>query len=292
MIPVHISTGEVYYLPRNFILTKLQGSSLAASLGPENKRESAPVPEAKDITLTDPRVTPEVMQMLFLYSQGYEPASHIPSLAGAAEALNTPWLNYYVDPLYDEIPNVESINDDTNRHILQRAMGQDKAWMIRYFLSKGWVPSSQDFIWAVELGALEIVKVLLESGQVNPADYHNEAISAAACQKNPAMIQILLADPRVNPGDYDNQALFSALLRENLEVVKLLLADPRVNPAARQNMAIISVASGNRLEEAKLLLADPRVNPADQDNLALNWAKMMHYPEMVELLSADPRVRN
>lgn len=280
MIPVHISTGEVYYLPHNFILTKLQGSPLAAALNSESK------------DLTDPRVTPEVMQMLFLYSQGYEPASHIPSLAGAAEALNLPWLNYYVDPLYDKIPNLEDINDQDNRWILHQIMEQDKAWLIRYFLSKGWNPPSRDFIWAVESGALNIVKVLLEDGRVNPAAYDNEAIIMAACREDPDMIKILLGDPRVNPGDSNNQALFSALLRDNRKVVKLLLADPRVNPAARQNEAIIMAASGNRLEEAKLLLADPRVNPADQDNLALRWAKWQHYEEMVELLSTDSRVQN
>jgi hypothetical protein len=106
--------NQTFSLPRDFILTTLQGSLLADALELD--------PEATLIPMTNPIITPAVMQFLVDYSNGREPEKHIPDLISASRYLNLPWMLYYVDPLYDEIPNKQNWAAPENMDIWRRTI--------------------------------------------------------------------------------------------------------------------------------------------------------------------------
>jgi hypothetical protein len=104
MIRVILQPYQVeFYLPKDFIHTSLKGSLLDQALQEDLNATEIPIP--------NPDVTPEAMQMLVDYSQGREPIRHLPTLIPAERYLNIPWMLYYVDPMYDQIPDRVNIND-------------------------------------------------------------------------------------------------------------------------------------------------------------------------------------
>jgi hypothetical protein len=81
---------------------------------------------------------------------------------------------------------------------------------------------------AAKFNRLEIVRLLLEDGRVNPKHRHNYAIRVAAENGFKEIVQLLLTDKRVNPSDDDNYAITYASINGHIEVVRMLLADDRV----------------------------------------------------------------
>jgi|SRR5579884_912117 len=244
---------QVFSLPKDFIL-----SSLSHSLFSEALQED---PSATEITIPNPDVTPDAMDVIVNSSLGLEPLHHNPNLILAYRYLNIPFLLYYVDPLYDQIPDRQVITDPRNRKVWEEAIKTDHDLIVGYYLVKGWVPTNVDFITAARIGATKVVRLLLGDARVNPADRNNLAIRWAAEQGH-------------------------------LEVVRLLLGDARVNPAAGNNMAIRWAASKGQEEVVRLLLGDARVNPADENNEAIIRAAENGHDAVVKLLETDPRVRD
>ena len=95
---------------------------------------------------------------------------------------------------------------------------------------------------AIELacrdGHLEIVRLLLADGRVNPADQNNKAIELACNYGRLEIVRLLLADGRVNPADQNNKAIEEAFKHGYVEIVRLLLADQRVNPISCFQIAV------------------------------------------------------
>src|SRR5579884_4127959 len=60
-------------------------------------------PNATTIDITNSVVTPEAMQTILDYTQGIEPAAANQELAAVDRYLNIPWLQYYADPLYNQV---------------------------------------------------------------------------------------------------------------------------------------------------------------------------------------------
>jgi hypothetical protein len=279
LLPYHTS----FSLSKDFILSSLPQSLFSEALQDD--------PTASEITLTNPDVTPDAIQMLVDSSHGIEPRQHNPNLILAYRYLNIPWLLYYVDPLYDQIPNREIITDPRNREVWEEAIKTDHELIVGYYLVKGWVPTNKDLIMAAKKGAAKVVRLLLGNERVNPATWNNHAIRWAAGNGHLDVVRLLLGDDRVNPADLNNYAIIGAAEEGHLEVVRLLLGDDRVNPADLNNQAIRMAASKGHLEIVRLLLVDARVNPADKNNEAVKWAAEEGHLEVVELLKADPRVQ-
>ena len=120
---------KTFILPREFILTTLQGSLFADALESD--------PEATVIPMINPLVTPAVMQFLVDYSQNREPPKHIPDLINAHRYLNIPWMMYYTDPLYDKIIDKVDWNSSSNQAILETAIRENRIWIVGYYLMKG-----------------------------------------------------------------------------------------------------------------------------------------------------------
>ena len=72
------------------------------------------------------------------------------------------------------------------------------------------------------------------------------------------VVRLLLADGRVNPAASDNYAIRLASENGRTDVVRLLLADGRVDPAAKDNYAIREASCYGHVDVVRLLLADVR----------------------------------
>lgn len=110
---------------------------------------------------------------------------------------------------------------------LHEAITHSRSKVVKLLLTDGRViPTSEDFIRAIECLNEEIVKMLLDDGRVDPSVGLAEAIDA---ERN-NIIKMILQDPRTDPSFENNYPLTTALSLGNYEIVEMLLADPRVNP--------------------------------------------------------------
>src|SRR5581483_2818356 len=164
--------GQVFSLSKDFILSSLPHSLFSEALQDD--------PLAEELILSNPDLTPEAMELIVNYSQGIEPLHHNPNLILANRYLNIPFLLYYVDPLYDQIPNRQIITDPRNRDVWEEAIKTDRDLIVGYYIAKGWVPTDEDFITAATNGSMKVVRLLLGDARVNPADRNNEAIICAS----------------------------------------------------------------------------------------------------------------
>jgi hypothetical protein len=144
---------QTFSLPRDFILSTLAGSLLADALEGD--------PEATVIPIPNSVITPAVMQFLVDFSQGIEPTKHIPDLIKASAYLNLPWMMYYVDPLYDYITDKVDLTSPSNRAVLNKAIQEDRVWVVGYYLNKGVKPTPENFVDAINAQAGDVFALLL-----------------------------------------------------------------------------------------------------------------------------------
>ena len=97
---------------------------------------------------------------------------------------------------------------------------------------------------------LEIVKLLLEDGRLDPSIHDNQAIRLAVRDGNFEMVELLLKDPwkRVDLSKDRNQCLEWACERGNPDIVELLLKEP-VNPADFGGHSIILAVQRGHVNE-------------------------------------------
>ena len=164
---------------------------------------------------------------------------------------------------------------------------------------------------AVKYGNVDIVKLLLEDERSNPTlDYIIEAIKKEYIE----ILKLLLANGRVDPGETDNQAIFTACSLGYREVTIILLNDDRVDPSDTRedifgylivenhsisqpekirygrNPKLRVSSEDERLAILEILLADARVDPSIDDGSALIYALDVKYFKIFNRLLADKRI--
>ncbi len=269
-----------FYLPKDFIQTSLPGSLLDQALQED--------PDATEILIPNPDVTPEAMQFLVNYSQRKEPERHLPSLILAERYLNIPWMLYYVDPLYDQIPNRTDINDPVNQDILDLAIGTNHDLIVGYFIAKGWKPTPDDLVQAYDANAWKVIRVLLMADVPIDPILKNEILEGAAGEGQLEVMKLLMQKYKIDPtGRYHiNYPLIRASEYNHHAVLRQLLTDPRVSP----NAALLSDYDNKYDEETLRILANnPRTTPR-MKGIALWWASHNGYIQLVRELIADPQV--
>jgi len=179
-------------------------------------------------------------------------------------------------------------------------------------------------IKAVEVGNLDVLKLLIENGKVD-ANYNEGQFFRLACYHNrPSIVTYLLSK------NYDriyailyNYAITKAVDRGRVEIIDILLSDrcaPQtlpdrmlsesfcagigrtdiaqrllargIDPSYSSNIAITMACKGKSEDLVSLLLADERTNPAANNNTALYTACCCLSPRIVSILLADSRVRD
>jgi ankyrin repeat protein len=263
-----------FYLPEDFIRTALQGSLLDQALQEDSDATEIPIP--------NPDVTPEAMQFLVDYSQGKEPEKHLPSLILAERYLNIPWMLYYVDPMYDQIPDRANIKDPANQDILALAIGTNHDLIVGYFIAKGWKPTPDDLLQAYEASAWKVIRVLLMAGVDIELRVKTSLLDGAAGDGELEVIKLLMRDPKLNPTEPAGANYPLRLASENGHhaVMRQLLTDPRVDP----NVVIQDHHHDRYDEEALRILAnDPRTD-SDSKETVLYYAAYHGYTPLVQEL--------
>ena len=255
---------QTFSLSRDFIQNTLHGSLFADTLKLD--------PEATFIPLTNPVITPAVMQFLVDYSQGKEPDKHIPDLIQASGYLRIPWMLYYVDPLYDAITDRAAVSLNLSSHnldVVNRAIKENRLWVVGYFLIRGFQPSAQ----MIERASHDMFKLLLSKYNF---DYDSKGylhmIEIAAQNGWEDILNILFEHP--SPLDMTglgetstntNWALYYAALSGQSETVKWLLQRPDVDPTVEDYQILYEAARKKQWPVVNILLADPRVKEAGPD---------------------------
>jgi hypothetical protein len=272
-----ILQNQTYILPKEWIRSNLPGSLLDSALQDD--------PEATELMITHPDVSPESLQILVNLAKGLEPEKHSPSLALAHRYLNIPGLLYYTDPLYDQIPNRQDITNAVNKPVFDTAIDDNHSLIVGYYLLKGLIPTDAMLRQAVWAGATNVVKVLLMMGNSDPSVAVDYALREAASLGHAEIVELLLADTRVDPTVYECECLVMASKYGHVEVVKVLLADSRVGLCYN---AIRTAAQEGQVEILALFLADARIGSRDIQR-ALYAALDESQSEIVALIQADPR---
>ena len=86
---------------------------------------------------------------------------------------------------------------------------------------------------AVDVGNLEAVKLLIESG-VDPSIKGNWAITWASNDGHKDIGELLVKDKRVNPADRGNDAILWAAHNKYKEIVRLLIKHSKVRDSLSQ----------------------------------------------------------
>lgn len=282
MIALHLQPyNRTFYLPKAFIQTALAGSLIDIALQED--------PNATEIPIPNLDVAPEAIQFLVDYSQGKEPEHHIPNLIPAERYLNIPWMLYYVDPLYDDIPMRNQPNNPVNRDVIETALKTDHELIIGYFLAKGWMPEQADWSRALFYYSPKVLQLLVTDIHINPGD-NTVSLQVAAEHDNLKLVQSLMRDKRIKTFQRD-AALQAAASRNLPEMLQQLLSDPDVNP----NPVVLYGSSPEMKNEydaetIQILLNDPRVT-AKTKNTAFHNAVESDEADFIEQLYRDPEVK-
>lgn len=116
----------------------------------------------------------------------------------------------------------------------------------------------------------ELIKKGIKSNATNLGIGHNILLQRAAANGNYELVRLLLKSPYVDPADTtddgirygideSNWAIRRAAVNGQYEVVKLLLKDGRSDPTTRNNFALRHAFKGGHKDIVKLLLKDKRV---------------------------------
>lgn len=298
---------QTFSLPKDFILTTLHGSLFADALELD--------PEATLIPMTNPIITPAVMQFLVDYSQGKEPEKYIPDLIEASRYLNIPWMLYYTDPLYDYISNKQNWAAPDNGAIWSQAIKGNHVWIIGLLLAKG-MPAGQfnlneaitakavDVValllekinydprmtWSVALqsGSVPIIKLLEATGQY-PLDWqhlHN-ALYETVHSNQPELFEYFLQEFASKFGFTNVDTVYSQAIdfgRASMVTAVLQYDGPKGGD-------IWSSLHKNHPTIALQLISDPRFDPNDNLSSNLDLAAGRGYAEVIAALINNPKTR-
>jgi ankyrin repeat protein len=318
-VAIHLEPyNQTFSLSRAFILSTLAGSLFAEALDVD--------PNATRISLSNPIVTPAVMQFLVDYSQGKEPERHIPDLIQASRYLNIPWMMYYVDPLYDEITDRVNWFSEENHAIFEEAIRENKYWLVNYYLSKGVKPIEDDIRAAIESKALNVFTLLLpmvEDGNLtellslaveNQFKPGVETFIAMGAPISRTMLMRAIDQPDIfkrllDKAEQDQKIIYpefnalipyenivKAFIKTTAATGKLgtldLLLSTNISPSFNQNVALeeaIEANPDNIVEVTKHFLAHSLFNPNLQLPTLIIAAALINQEEIIKLLLQDPR---
>lgn len=124
-----------------------------------------------------------------------------------------------------------------------------------------------DFTTACLDGNLGRVKEFLADGTFDPVSAESDAVECAVMSGCLDVVRVLLEDGRVDPsGGGENAALMEACVNGDLGMVQLLMGDTRVTP--NSDMLVVSCSCGH-LDVVKCLINHPNVDPGYSNNLAM-----------------------
>lgn len=144
------------------------------------------------------------------------------------------------------------------------------------------------FSHAAKTGQLELLMLISDMPDIDPAANNNYAIGVAAEYGHLDCVKFLCTRLNVDPAADDNYAIRWASMNGHLEIVSFLSAFPTVNPAAQENHAIRWASENGHLNVVKFLSTLPNVDPAAENNYALRWAAKKGHVAVASFLASLP----
>jgi len=162
---------------------------------------------------------------------------------------------------------------------------------IKLALKRGIDPgynNSEAFIRAALNGNIEVMKVLLETGKVDPQPAFFPTLMNHKVNTLNFLLDNNLVDSTVN----NSIALYDALDFFDEKILEILLKDGRLDPRIGNNrlFMLASKSSFSSREKVIALLKDGRADPSYLNNYLINWAAKKGYSDIVKLLLKDNRV--
>lgn len=132
---------------------------------------------------------------------------------------------------------------------LYSAIETDSVDSVSILIDAGFDPSTDNNICidhAINRGYFRMVWILLKDIRVNPCNVRNNMFTCTARNVGHVeVVRLLLNDGRLDPSINNNKALIDACNGEQVEYVRLLLEDPRVDPKARDSDPVRAVYTRN-----------------------------------------------
>lgn len=226
-------------LPRQALIDSFPQSLFAQALSED--------PEALEIILENPIITPEDIRVIRDYLQGIEPSHSNPHLAEVDRYLNLPQLQVYADPLYDEIYHLMAPFQFQVGEAPPFHSGTHKTPVL--IATNTEEPNWSVFVHAWYEQDRPIIEYLVQKG----FDL-NGALIQALNEDRMDVVEYLLTLPGINPSAWNNQALITASWRHRSKIVKQLLKFPGVTAAAQDYEPILVAIYSNDAETLAALL--------------------------------------
>jgi hypothetical protein len=149
----------------------------------------------------------------------------------------------------------------------------------------------ESFHIAIEDNDILKVKELLLNKDVKPEQQKSRSIQTAVELGRYSILKLLLEDGRANPAEFCDAFVKNAASGGHSKILRLLLKDPRVNPSEDENYALRLAAENGHYQCLKLLYNDERTNPYMNDFEILRYAALNGHHKVVEFLLKDKKIR-
>ena len=195
-----------------------------------------------------------------------------------------------------DINKTKTISNDTPLYV---AAKNKHIEIVRLLLSSPSIDVNNVFYLAIKNGETDIVRILIEEPLVNinkQLQYRFPPIRVAVELGQLEIVKLLLDHPRII---LDRIGLLDSAVRNGfVSIVKLLLADPRIDineaPAHGGSTPLLSAIRNGNIEIVKLLLADPRIdiNKLTQNNTMTPFLAAIKKNDtgIIKLLLTDSRL--
>jgi hypothetical protein len=101
---------------------------------------------------------------------------------------------------------------------------------------KRFTPSIEIMEIAAVSGNIDIMKLILKDGRLNPATYANGSLSQAINYSHIEMIKLLLKDERIDPSSLNNKLIIDADFNDKDSIVELLWEDKRIKKSLKTDL--------------------------------------------------------
>lgn len=163
--------------------------------------------------------------------------------------------------------------------------------VIKMLVEAGFRRQTQFNLGLIEAGSnYEVAKYLLNNLQADPTFNKYKALEKALKGDDKDIVLLIFKDSRVDQNYVRFTIFMWACFYGHVDVVQYFLQNTNVDPAQQSNFAIRKTSEFGLIEIVRLLLQDTRVDPSAKNNRAVSWAAKNGHIETVRLLLQDPRV--
>lgn len=121
-------------------------------------------------------------------------------------------------------------------------------------------PTKSLLMQAIAQNRIELVKIILEDGRVDPIFNWSRPLRIAVYNGQEEIVEMLLKDNRSDPSSLKNEAIRHASEKGYANIVRMLLQDPLVDSTINNNEPLRLAQENGHQDVVDILLEDKRMN--------------------------------